>query len=213
MVNPRTPFDELPLLNNEYAVYDSGGIGELDVRALLKQYGERKIADELSSAWQGGAYVTYRRTKAGAAAEIAPNVSDLALLYVSHWKSAQAAERFAHFYAGAVSQRYRSTTPQAQPACSGECPVSSVEVATEEEPVIVEHWADNSVIVSESFDATTAAKLRGAVRSPAGGTHAENQQQNEQELGMRLYELPAFREFEAAVGEQIAGKMISACSQ
>jgi hypothetical protein len=42
-------------------VYDSGGIGEVDVRALLKQYGERKIADEVSTAWQGGAYVTFRR--------------------------------------------------------------------------------------------------------------------------------------------------------
>src|SRR5580692_4224941 len=33
-------------LNNDYDVYDSGGIGELDVRALLKQFGERKIADD-----------------------------------------------------------------------------------------------------------------------------------------------------------------------
>ncbi len=49
------------LLGEQYDVYDSGGIGQLDVRALLKQYGERKIADELSSAWQGGAYVTYHR--------------------------------------------------------------------------------------------------------------------------------------------------------
>src|SRR5216684_7595161 len=72
------------LLSNQYEVYDSGGIGEIDVRALLKQYGERKIAAELSSAWQGGAYVTYRRaTKA--AAEISPALSDLAFLYVSRW--------------------------------------------------------------------------------------------------------------------------------
>ncbi len=52
--------DMRQVLTNQYEVYDSGGIGELDVRALLKQYGERKIAAELSSAWQGGAYVTYR---------------------------------------------------------------------------------------------------------------------------------------------------------
>ena len=30
------------LLGEQYEVYDSGGIGQLDVRALLKQYGERK---------------------------------------------------------------------------------------------------------------------------------------------------------------------------
>src|SRR5437879_5524449 len=82
------------ILNGQYEVYDSGGIGEIDVRALLKQYGERKTADDLSAAWQGGAYVTYRRANK-AAAEAAPDTADLALLYVSRWKSPQAAENFA----------------------------------------------------------------------------------------------------------------------
>ena len=49
------------LLGEDYDVYDSGGIGQLDVRAYLKQYGERKSADDVSSAWQGGAYVTFHR--------------------------------------------------------------------------------------------------------------------------------------------------------
>src|SRR5579864_1821942 len=66
------------VLSNQYDVYDSGGIGQLDVRALLKQYGERKIADELSSAWQGGAYVTYRHANKDV---VTPSTSDLALLY------------------------------------------------------------------------------------------------------------------------------------
>src|SRR6202167_5847397 len=38
--------DMREVLNDQYDVYDSGGIGELDVRALLKQYGERKLANE-----------------------------------------------------------------------------------------------------------------------------------------------------------------------
>src|SRR6202161_546354 len=59
------------ILNHEYDVCDTGGIGELDVRALLKQYGERKIADELSAAWQGGSYMTFRR-KDKAVAEMSP---------------------------------------------------------------------------------------------------------------------------------------------
>src|ERR1700683_4259111 len=53
--------DMREVLSDQYDVYDSGGIGELDVRALLKQYGGRKIADDLSSGCQGGAYLTYRR--------------------------------------------------------------------------------------------------------------------------------------------------------
>src|ERR1700733_14165327 len=68
------------LLGDQYHVFDSGGIGQLDVRALLKQYGERKIADDLSSAWQGGAYVTFHRKNNVASAESAAT-ADLALLY------------------------------------------------------------------------------------------------------------------------------------
>jgi hypothetical protein len=204
--------DMRQVLTNQYEVYDSGGIGELDVRALLKQYGERKIAGELSSAWQGGAYVTYRRaTKA--TAEISPALSDLAFLYVSRWKSPQAAERFSRFYASAVSQRYRSATAQASPACTGaNCPVSTVQIATEEGPVIVEHWADNSVVVSESFDQTTAAKLRDAVRDGTAAVHADNlrnDKSSEDELGSRLLEIPAFRHFQASIGERIAERMTS----
>src|SRR5262249_9566643 len=37
--------DMKQLLSSQYDVFDSGGIGELDIRALLKQYGERRIAN------------------------------------------------------------------------------------------------------------------------------------------------------------------------
>jgi hypothetical protein len=189
------------VLRNEYDVYDSGGIGELDVRALLKQYGGRKIADELSSAWQGGAYVTYRR-KDKAVADVSASTEDLALLYVSRWKTPQAAERFAHFYADAVSQRYRSAAAQTVEACSGaNCPVSIAQITTEEGPVIVEHWEDNSVIVSESFDTATASKLHTALREGASAVHAQNPQHGE--IGLRLFEIPAFQAFAAEIGEQV----------
>jgi len=188
-------------LGNEYDVYDSGGIGELDVRALLKQYGERKIADDLASSWQGGAFVAFRRKDK--AAEVAASTGDLALLYVSRWKTPQAAERFAHFYAGATSQRYRSATVQTVEACSGaSCPVSIAQITTEEGPVIVEHWADNSVIVSESFDTATAAKLHTALRDEKDAAHAESLPQ--EEVGLRLFEIPSFQAFAREVGEQLA---------
>jgi hypothetical protein len=189
-------------LNNEYEVCDSGGIGELDVRALLKQYGERKIADEISAAWQGGAYMTFRR-KDKAVAEVSPSTADLALLYVSRWKTPQAAQWFASFYARAVSQRYRSATAQPVAACSGaSCPVSMTQIATEEGAVIVEHRKDNSVVVSESFDPDTAAKLRAALSDSSGAVRAESLPQGE--IGMRLLEIPAFQVFAERVGDQIA---------
>jgi len=194
--------DMQAVLGNQYEVFDSGGIGELDVRALLKQYGERKTAGDLSSAWQGGAYVTYRR-KDKPVAEVSASTADLALLYVSRWKTAQAAERFAHFYAEAVSQRYHSATAQQVEACSGtNCPVSMAQIATEEGPVIVEHGDENSVVVSESFDTALAARLRTALRNENEGVHAQVQPQAE--LGMRLFEIPAFQQLVERIGERIA---------
>jgi hypothetical protein len=193
------------VLDNEYDVYDSGGIGELDVRALLKQYGQSRNADELSSFWQGGVFFTFRR-KDKTVAKLAPNTSDLALLYVSRWKNAQAAERFARFYVSAVSRRYRQATPQAAEPCSGgDCPVSLAQFTTEEGPVTVEHWRDNRVIVSESFDAATAAKLRTALRDSSSATQAMNPP--EEDIGSRLLDIPAFQKFAEQIGSQIVREM------
>jgi len=188
------------LLDGKYAAYDSGGVGELDVRALLKTYGDRKDADTLSAAWQGGVYVTFRKTVKAAAD--APTTADLALLYVSKWKSSPMAQRFAHLYAGAVAQRYQNATTQPAQSCAGtNCPSSVVQIATEEGPVIIEQWADNTVLVSESFDQVTATKLRDAVRSGSGDVRAENLP--EDELSLRLYEMPAFSAFQERIGKRI----------
>jgi len=196
--------DMQEVLGSQYDVYDSGGIGELDVRALLKQYGERKSADDVAAAWQGGTFVAFRRKDK--AAEASVSTGDLALLYVSRWKTPQAAERFARFYAGAVSQRYHSATAQDVQACSGaSCPVSVAQITTEEGPVIVEHWDDNLVIVSESFDDATAAKLRMALKDEQGETHAENLPQ--EEIGLRLFEIPEFQAFAKGIGERVAEAM------
>jgi hypothetical protein len=194
--------DMKDVLKDQYEVYDSGSIGELDVRALLKQYGERRIADDLSAEWQGGSYVLYWR-KGDSAAQAPTTTADLALLYISRWKSPHSAGRFAKFYAGAVSQRYKAATAEQVAACSGNnCPASRAQIATEEGPVIVEQWSDNTVIVSESFDTPTADKLRMAMRNSTGAAQAENTSQ--QEIGLRLLSIPAFQEFEERVGEAVA---------
>lgn len=197
--------DMRTLLGDQYDVYDSGGVGEADVRALLKQYGERKNADDLSSAWQGGAYVTFRR-KNGVAADTPATTGDLALLYISRWKTTQAAERFARFYTAAVSQRYRTATVQEVQACSGtNCPASIAQIMTEEGPVIVERREDNSVIVSESFDTQMASKLRAALRDGTGSAHAENSPQ--EEIGSRLFEIPAFQIFAQKLCDKVMEEM------
>jgi hypothetical protein len=189
------------VLSDQYELYDSGGIGQLDVRALLKQYGERKAADEVSSEWRGGAYATFRR-KDKEVANAEPGTADLTLLYVSRWKSPQAADWFARFYVRSLTQRYHMAAAQSAPPCSdGNCPVSSALIDTEEGPVIVEMWKDNSVVVSEGFDPATAARVRAALRDGSGTVHAGNMQQGE--IGLRLLQNPAFQAFEQQVGKQI----------
>ncbi len=192
--------DLQPLVGGGYAVYDSGGIGELDVRALLKQYGERKTADDVAAAWMGGRYVAFRKVETGAA-DKAPSTADLSLLYVSQWKSPQAAQRFAKTYVGAVTQRYQNAVAQPLAACAGsQCPVAAAQFSTEEGPVVIEQWADNTVVVSESFDQATAAKLLNAVRERNHEVRADNFRQDE--LGLRLYEAPGFAGFQEQIGER-----------
>jgi hypothetical protein len=206
----KTPRVKIPdlreALDGQYEVYDSGGIGELDVKALLKQYGERKAADEVSSEWQGGAYQTFRR-KDKAVAEVAPSAADLALVYISRWKTPQVAEWFARFYARSLSQRYHTATVQAVSACAeANCPLSVAQIATEEGMVIVEHWKDNSVVVAQGFDPATAGKLRTALQQrTSDGAQASNSSQ--EEIGLRLLEVPAFQIFARQVGEKIVAEM------
>ena len=198
--------DMKDVLKDQYAVYDSGSVGELDVRALLKQYGERRIADDLSSEWQGGTYILYWR-KGDSTAQAPATTADLALLYISRWKNPHSAARFAKFYSGAVAQRYKTATAEQVAACSGNnCPVSTAQIATEEGPVIVEQWSDNTVIVSESFDAPTAGKLRMVMRSGTGAAQAENL--SGEEIGLRLLEIPAFQACEDRLGDAMAAEIL-----
>jgi len=193
--------DVRPLLSNDYEVFDSGSFGELDVRALLKQFGDKHGASDFAPAWQGGTYIAFKRAQAPACAH--PTTADVALLYVSHWKNTQAAEHFARFYATTVAKRYQRASVQPVPACAtAPCPIGAALVSTEEGPVIVEEWPDNTVIVSESFDSATAAKLSSAVRTTPREKHASAASQ--EELSMRLYSLPAFRAFQ----ERIAIEML-----
>jgi len=185
--------DVRSLLSSDYEVFDAGSFGELDVRALLKQFGDKHGASDFAPAWQGGSYVAFKRGQTTGGAQ--PTTADVALLYVSHWRTSQAAEHFARFYATNVGKRYKTAAIQPVPACAtAPCPIGAALVSTEEGPVIVEEWPDHTVIVSESFDSATAAKLSAAVRTAPAERHAWMTPQ--EELGTRLFSLPAFRAFQ-----------------
>jgi len=195
----------LPLLEGKYSVFDSGTIGELDVKALLEQYGQRRAADDLAASWRGGRYLTFQKSDADTRN---PSTPDFALLYVSRWKSAPVAERFAHIYAAAVSGRYQTATPENPPSCTqAPCPVFSTQFSTEEGPVIVQLWPEDTVVVSESFDQATAAKLLNAAQEPPKEDSADTFSSDE--LGMRLYEVPGFFAFQAQIRESIVEQFIT----
>ncbi len=202
---PVTIPDMQPLLGGKYEVYDTGSFGELDVRALLKQLGEKRLANDIASAWQGGSYVTFRRPSAAK-----PAASEVALLYVSHWKSAQAAERFGRIYAAGASKRYKNTEIKPVAACAGtQCPVGVAQITTEEGPVIIEQWANNTVVISESFDTATAAKLSNAMRNPSSGIHAGARLTvPQEELSMRLTALPAFQQYQERIGAGVLRELV-----
>ena len=120
--------------------------------------------------------------------------NDVALLYVSRWQTPEAAQRFAKFYAGAVAKRYRQaeiTADWKESEKPGEA-LASIQLTTEEGPVVVELWPGNMVFVSESFDQAVAARLRAAVIAPAADNRsAENfGDGRESDLTLRLASSP-----------------------
>lgn len=188
------------LLGEDYEIFDSGSFGELDVRALLKQFGDKHGATDFAPAWAGGTYVAFKRAKTAAGTE--PTTADVALLYLSRWRTPQAAEHFARFYATTVAKRYQNAVVQAVPTCAAApCPTGAALVSTEEGPVIVEQWPDNTVIVSESFDSGTAAKLSAAIRNAPAEHRADVSPLPE--LSMRLYTLPAFQAFQMQTAAEV----------
>jgi len=194
--------DAKTLLKDQYEVFDSGSVGELDVRALLWQFSGRTLADDLSKDWQGGAYVAFHKKSV-----VPASAADLKLFYVSRWKSEQAAQRFAKFYANALARRYQSASLESVAACVGsECPVSSSQFTTDEGPVQMQVWKNNTVVISEGFDSETAAKLSAATR--ATEHKAALAAPPRRELGMRLYDVPAFRWYQERVREEMLSRTI-----
>lgn len=205
----KVPTVDLPdvqgLLANQYSVYDSGGIGELDMRALVEQYGERKAAGEIAADWMGARYVSFRKASNGVTSD--PTVNDLALLFVSRWRSQESAQRFAKVYVGAISQRYRNAVAQPLVSCAGtQCPIASANFSTDDGPVLINVWSDNTVVVCESFDQGSAAKLVAALREQPSSDHAGNFR--EDELGLRLFDAPSFAAFQEQIGEQVGEEVM-----
>jgi hypothetical protein len=156
---PRIP-DVSGILAANYEVVDSGGLGELDIRSLIKQYGTSRLAETVSSGWRGSSYLLVRRKDVPLDKA---TTSDLALIYVSAWKSEETAHQFARFYAEAAPKRYTQATPLTDSCAGSDCPAEKFQFNTEEGLVNIERRPKNLVLVTENFDAATSALLDSAV--------------------------------------------------
>lgn len=140
-----------PVIDAEYNPYDIGVMGELDVNILAQLFGGEQAAAELTPAWDGGIY--YAAQKKDAADK--DSTSSVALLYLSQWKSADAADDFVKMYAGELSKKYSQVHRDTAAETSQEEQIYQ----TSEGPVLMV-TSGKDVFISESFDLATARKLQ-----------------------------------------------------
>lgn len=142
--------DVHPLLDADYTPYDIGVMGQVDVRILTELFGGPQMAAQLTPAWDGGIYFAAQK-KDGADKT---STASVGLLYLSQWKSPDAATAFAKMYGEELDKQYSGVARDTQ----NESDENERVYKTSEGPVVIA-TAGNAVFVSESFDLTTARKL------------------------------------------------------
>lgn len=153
-----------PLIDADYDPYDVGVMGALDVRMLTELFGGQQMAALLTPAWDGGIYYVAQKKSA-------PDkslTSSIGLLYLSQWKSPEAASAFAKMYADELGKQYSNVTRDAQ----AESDPSEMVFQSNEGTMFIA-TSGNSVFVSESFDLELARKIEflmlGAQQTAADG--------------------------------------------
>jgi hypothetical protein len=186
LAGERTPPFHLPPLEtiwgSNYEMLDSGTLGEFDILMFAEQFGSEEKAPQIAAQWRGGYYSAAQLKTEGAgpeskapgtehpsapvmpatAQETAGHSGVVALFYLSRWATPAAAAQFAHLYASSVEQRYSGATPRSKPAIAGQSAETTSAWSTPEGSVSVETRGP-LVLVLESFDDSTASKLRGMV--------------------------------------------------
>jgi hypothetical protein len=142
--------DVHPLLDAQYAPYDIGVMGQLDVRILAELFGGPETAVALTKNWAGGIYYAVQNKNA----PDKNSTASISLLYLSEWKTPEAAAAFAKMYADELGKQYSDVKRDTQ----AESDESEQVFKTNEGPVLISRNG-NAVFLSESFDLTLARKL------------------------------------------------------
>ena len=139
-----------PVLDGDYAPYDIGVMGQLDVRILAELFGGPEKAGAFTKAWDGGIYYAVQKKSAPDKGSTA----SISLLYLSQWKSPEVAAGFAKMYADELGRQYSGVKRDAD----AESDANEQIYKTNEGPVLIA-ITGNTVFVSESFDLNLARKL------------------------------------------------------
>jgi hypothetical protein len=160
---PSMPVVEFKHDFKDYVKFDIGAMGEFDVAVLIEQYAGKKLSERLYPEWRGGYYYA-ARPKGDSAAP-------LGLFYVSRWSDAEKAAEFADIYARSLPQRYQKAEEVGKPSSRQTGQHSRYKInllqgrhawTTEDGTVVIEQH-DDTVLVSESLDATTTDTLEKEV--------------------------------------------------
>jgi hypothetical protein len=148
-----------PLLDAEYAPYDIGVMGELDVRILAELFGGREQASALAPEWNGGVYYAAQRKSAVTEVE-KESTASIALLYYSRWKNADSARSFLRIYAAQIPRKYSNVVERKK----DETDETELVYSTNEGDVLISRAGD-SVFIGEGFNLALARKLRDMIGS------------------------------------------------
>ena len=160
---PPMPVVEFKRDFKDYVKFDIGAMGEFDVAVLIEQYAGKKLSERLYPEWRGGYYYA-ARPKGDSAAP-------LGLFYVSRWSNAEKAAEFADIYARSLTKRYQKAEEVGNPSSGQTAQHSKYKInllqgrhawTTEDGTVVIEQH-DDTVLVSESLDATTTDTLEKEV--------------------------------------------------
>ena len=129
----------------------------------VNQYAGVEVSKRLYPHWRGGYYYAVRPKGDSAA--------PLALMYLSRWSSPEKASEFAFVYAKGLKDRYVRVHNVEEEATDTKHAAYTVETLTgkhswltEEGPVVIEVKGD-TVLVSESLDQDTTAKIEREIFS------------------------------------------------
>ena len=137
------------LLGPEWRREDFSGIGEIDLRVILRQWSGKEMAAKLAPAWRGGYYMALASKKAPGGTS---NATPLPLALVVNFATPEAAVQFAAIYESELPKRYKSVEAAKSPR----------QWMTEDGNVQL-YLEGSSVIALESFTPDDAAKLHAAL--------------------------------------------------